>query len=77
MSRDGQKKPVHIYRFLTTNSIDEKIYQRQITKTGLAEQMLDHNAIQERTKDCTCILPLLSVTDQKRSLLLSCVISSP
>ena len=26
-SSDGQKKTVYIYRFLTTNTIDEKIYQ--------------------------------------------------
>ncbi|WWD18049.1 hypothetical protein CI109_102496 [Kwoniella shandongensis] len=39
--RDGQKRPVYIYRFLTTNAIDEKIYQRQLTKTGLSDQMLD------------------------------------
>ena len=32
--RDGQKKMVHIYRFMTTGTIDEKIYQRQITKLG-------------------------------------------
>ena len=25
--RDGQKRPVHIYRFLTTGTIEEKIYQ--------------------------------------------------
>jgi hypothetical protein len=27
LDRDGQKHPVYIYRFLTTNTIDEKIYQ--------------------------------------------------
>ncbi|WVQ71035.1 hypothetical protein IAR50_000560 [Cryptococcus sp. DSM 104548] len=47
--RDGQKRPVYIYRFLTTNAIDEKIYQRQITKTGLSEQMLDHNSSETTT----------------------------
>ncbi|OSX66624.1 hypothetical protein POSPLADRAFT_1044000 [Postia placenta MAD-698-R-SB12] len=31
--RDGQKRPVFIYRFLTT----EKIYQRQVTKLGLSD----------------------------------------
>eukprot|EP00736_Rhodelphis_marinus_P007109 Rmarinus@m.22148 len=33
--RDGQKKPVFIYRLLLTGSIDEKIYQRQIMKQDL------------------------------------------
>lgn len=38
--RDGQKRHVYIYRFLTTGTIDEKIYQRQITKLGLSDQLM-------------------------------------
>ncbi|KAL2622526.1 hypothetical protein R1flu_002731 [Riccia fluitans] len=34
--RDGQKKPVLIYRLLSTGSIEEKIYQRQIMKQEVA-----------------------------------------
>ncbi|KII92162.1 hypothetical protein PLICRDRAFT_50591 [Plicaturopsis crispa FD-325 SS-3] len=34
--RDGQKRPVFIYRLLTAGTIDEKIYQRQVTKIGLS-----------------------------------------
>ncbi|KMZ64916.1 hypothetical protein ZOSMA_344G00060 [Zostera marina] len=33
--RDGQKKRVFIYRFLTTGTIEEKLYQRQMSKKGL------------------------------------------
>lgn len=47
--RDGQKRPVYIYRFLTTNAIDEKIYQRQITKTGLSDQMMDQTRSEKQT----------------------------
>ncbi|ADV21130.1 DNA repair protein, putative [Cryptococcus gattii WM276] len=47
--RDGQKRPVYIYRLLTTNAIDEKIYQRQITKTGLSDQMMDHKHSEKQT----------------------------
>nr|KIR87253.1 DNA repair and recombination protein RAD54B [Cryptococcus tetragattii IND107] len=47
--RDGQKRPVYIYRFLTTNAIDEKIYQRQITKTGLSDQMMDQKHSEKQT----------------------------
>lgn len=33
--RDGQKKRVFIYRFLATGTIEEKVFQRQISKEGL------------------------------------------
>merc|ERR1712176_1090960 len=33
--RDGQKKPVFIYRLLTTGTIEEKIFQRQTHKKSL------------------------------------------
>ncbi|XP_033849294.3 DNA repair and recombination protein RAD54B isoform X1 [Acipenser ruthenus] len=39
--RDGQKRTVHIYRFLTTGTIEEKIYQRQISKQGLSGAVVD------------------------------------
>ncbi|KAF9047302.1 SNF2 family N-terminal domain-containing protein [Panaeolus papilionaceus] len=38
--RDGQKRPVFIYRFLTTGTIDEKIYQRQVTKVALSDSLI-------------------------------------
>ena len=28
--RDGQRRPCHIYRFLLTGVMDEKIFQRQV-----------------------------------------------
>ncbi|CAL1677013.1 unnamed protein product [Lasius platythorax] len=41
--RDGQKKNVYIYRLLTTGTIEEKIYQRQISKASLSESVVDLN----------------------------------
>ncbi|KAF9515524.1 hypothetical protein BS47DRAFT_1293769 [Hydnum rufescens UP504] len=38
--RDGQKRPVFIYRLLTCGTIDEKIFQRAITKIGLSESLM-------------------------------------
>ncbi|WVQ62304.1 uncharacterized protein L199_000443 [Kwoniella botswanensis] len=49
--RDGQKRPVYIYRLLTTNAIDEKIYQRQITKMGLSDQMMEQGEAGKESKD--------------------------
>jgi DNA repair and recombination protein RAD54B len=39
--RHGQKKPVKIYRLLTAGGMDEKIFQRQVTKRGLADSVVD------------------------------------
>ena len=39
--RDGQKKRVYIYRLLSTGSIEEKIYQRQVSKQGLSANVVD------------------------------------
>uniref|UniRef100_A0A803LE39 Protein CHROMATIN REMODELING 25 n=1 Tax=Chenopodium quinoa TaxID=63459 RepID=A0A803LE39_CHEQI len=33
--RDGQKKRVYVYRFLSSGTIEEKVYQRQMSKEGL------------------------------------------
>ncbi|MEW5303086.1 MAG: hypothetical protein WDW36_005813 [Sanguina aurantia] len=33
--RDGQKKRVFVYRFLSSGSIEEKVFQRQLSKEGL------------------------------------------
>lgn len=39
--RDGQKRNVHIYRLITNGSIEEKIFQRQISKTSLSSCVVD------------------------------------
>ncbi|KAG8782082.1 helicase [Ceratobasidium sp. 428] len=42
--RDGQKRPVFIYRLITAGTIDEKIYQRQVTKLGLSNSLISEAA---------------------------------
>jgi DNA repair and recombination protein RAD54B len=42
--RDGQKLPCKVYRFLVKGGLDEKIYQRQIMKMGLANAVVDNKA---------------------------------
>lgn len=39
--RDGQKRNVYIYRLLTCGSIEEKIFQRQLSKAGLSGAVVD------------------------------------
>lgn len=38
--RDGQLKPCYIYRLLLSGTMDEKIFQRQISKTGLSTALM-------------------------------------
>ncbi|EKU20865.1 hypothetical protein NGA_2129100, partial [Nannochloropsis gaditana CCMP526] len=38
--RLGQRRPVTIYRLVTTGTIEEKIYQRQIFKTAISNRVL-------------------------------------
>ncbi|KAI9892739.1 MAG: helicase [Vezdaea aestivalis] len=42
--RDGQTREVRVYRLLTAGGLDEKIYQRQLTKQGLADEVMDKKA---------------------------------
>ncbi|XP_046840079.1 DNA repair and recombination protein RAD54B-like [Xenia sp. Carnegie-2017] len=49
--RDGQRKMVKIYRLLTTGTIEEKIYQRQISKQGLSDAVSDAISSSSRAQD--------------------------
>ena len=37
MWRDGQARRVFVYRFMTTGTIEEKVFQRQLSKEGLQQ----------------------------------------
>ncbi|KAL3776954.1 hypothetical protein ACHAW5_009286 [Stephanodiscus triporus] len=50
--RDGQKKRCFTYRFLTTGTVEEKIFQRQLSKEGLQSVVDDKEQVNAlSTKD--------------------------
>ncbi|KAJ6641570.1 DNA repair and recombination protein RAD54B [Pseudolycoriella hygida] len=48
--RDGQKKEVFIYRFILAGSIEEKIFQRQLSKVALTGCIVDQSSKKEKLK---------------------------
>ncbi|KAL0985358.1 hypothetical protein UPYG_G00155900 [Umbra pygmaea] len=62
--RDGQKKTVHIYRLLTAGTIEERIFQRQVSKQGLSGTVVDLAKRAEHTSFSSNELrDLFSLTD--------------
>lgn len=44
--RDGQTRPVYIYRLISSNTIDEKILQRQLNKNNISHNVMDNKTVQ-------------------------------
>ncbi|MES1914023.1 MAG: hypothetical protein MHM6MM_006157 [Cercozoa sp. M6MM] len=43
--RSGQKKEVYVYRLMSTGTIEEKMYQRQIFKTAMADAVVETKTV--------------------------------
>ncbi|KAI5742570.1 hypothetical protein M8J77_008720 [Diaphorina citri] len=59
--RHGQQKPVHIYRLLTAGTVEEKIFQRQISKADLTQCVIENDLMQ--TNDLTAKMSLEELKD--------------
>ncbi|OMO63212.1 SNF2-related protein [Corchorus olitorius] len=69
--RDGQKKRVFIYRFLSTGTIEEKVYQRQMSKEGLQkviqQEQVDSHMVQGNFFSTEDLRDLFTFYDNVRS----------
>uniref|UniRef100_A0A182JRP2 DNA repair and recombination protein RAD54-like n=1 Tax=Anopheles christyi TaxID=43041 RepID=A0A182JRP2_9DIPT len=77
--RDGQRKPVFIYRLLTAFSIEERIFHRQISKTSLSGTVVDQRQnlsnlklSEEEMKDLFSIIDPNAEADCLTHTLLEC-----
>lgn len=43
--REGQKRQVHLYRLVTANGLEERIFQRQIAKCSLTQSAMEGTSI--------------------------------
>ncbi|XP_014215295.1 DNA repair and recombination protein RAD54B isoform X2 [Copidosoma floridanum] len=74
--RDGQKRSVYIYRLLTTGTIEEKIYQRQINKMGLSDAVIDANYLSSLKLSASELKDLFTLDSQTLSVthdLMECI----
>ena len=73
--REGQPKPVWIYRLICTGTIEEKIYQRQMRKQALSRSIVDNSFTEQRhfnTDELKQLFELNLETDCETHELIGC-----
>ncbi|KAF2073796.1 hypothetical protein CYY_004890 [Polysphondylium violaceum] len=73
--REGQTKPVSIYRLFSTGTIEEKIYQRQLMKESISNNIIDKsfdNSGSFSVEDLKDIFSLNQATNSDTHDLLQC-----
>eukprot|EP01105_Mastigella_eilhardi_P027712 TRINITY_DN8706_c0_g1_i1.p1 TRINITY_DN8706_c0_g1~~TRINITY_DN8706_c0_g1_i1.p1 ORF type:complete len:893 (-),score=240.89 TRINITY_DN8706_c0_g1_i1:49-2727(-) len=72
--RDGQKNTCRLYRLLATGTIEEKIYQRQISKLALSTRVVDNTDVESQftTNDLRDLFKLNDATICDTHDLLNC-----
>ena len=60
MWRDGQRKHVYVYRFLAAGTLEEKVFQRQLSKKGLQTIVVEEGdeVNSMSSEDLRCVPPL-------------------
>lgn len=71
--RIGQEKECYVYRFVALGSMEEKIYDRQISKLSIAKRVIDEHQIDRHYKEedlqqLYCVKNLDPPKHQARSL---------
>ena len=64
--RDGQKKRTYVYRFLATGTIEEKVYQRQLSKEGL-QSVVEENQDMESAVSSSDLKDLFTLQENTAS----------
>ncbi|EPQ58080.1 hypothetical protein GLOTRDRAFT_36023 [Gloeophyllum trabeum ATCC 11539] len=62
--RDGQKKECFVYRFISTGTIEEKIFQRQAQKQALSSAVVDEKEDVERHFSLDALRQLFQLNDK-------------
>ena len=67
--RYGQTKPCYVYRLVTDNTLEKKIYDRQINKQGMSDRVVDELNPQNMLKKQADVLLEYEVSSENIILL--------